>query len=55
MFKSWSSDALFTEGFEINSGGGGGPLWQREGDVGKVVGVVSTGGHAPDAGEHEDV
>ena len=53
MFKSWSSDAWFTEGFEINSGDSGGPLWQREGDVAKVVGVVSTGGYAPDVGEHE--
>ena len=50
MFKSWSSDAWFTEGFEINSGDSGGPLWQREGDVAKVVGVVSTGGYAPDVG-----
>ena len=29
MFKSWSSDAWFTEGFEINSGDSGGLLWQR--------------------------
>ena len=28
-------------------------LWQREGDVAKVVGVVSTGSYALDVGEHE--
>ena len=44
---------LVYKGFEINSGDSGGPLWQREGDVAKVVGVVSTGGYAPDVGEHE--
>ena len=61
MFKSWSSDTWisrrsdpwFTGEFEINSGDSGGPFRQREGDVAKVVGVVSTGGHAPDVGEHE--